>query len=155
MDSGKSWTHSNISIDTEKSRLDIPLIHSFLSRSYWATNIPLEVIEASIANSLCFGLYDGTQQVGFARVVTDSATFAYLADVFVLDSHRHRGLGKMLMAAILRHPSLQGLRRWILATRDAHDLYSQFGFRPLAKPDRFMELHFPDVYGSAQELSNP
>ncbi len=139
---------SSIAVDTDQSRLDLKTIHEFLTNSYWARGIPIEVVERSIRGSLCFGLYDGDQQVGFARVISDCATFAYLADVFVLESHRGRGLGKMLMASILAHPSLQGLRRWLLATRDAHDLYAQFGFAPLAAPERFMERHARDVYAS-------
>ena len=135
-----------ITVDTDQNRLDLKTIHEFLTNSYWARGIPIEIVERSIRNSLCFGLYDGDQQVGFARVISDCATFAYLADVFVVESHRGRGLGKTLMASILAHSSLQGLRRWLLATRDAHDLYARFGFVPLAAPDRFMERHARDVY---------
>ena len=128
----------SIVVDTDQSRLDVQTIHRFLTDSYWSRGIPFEVVERSIRGSLCFGLYDGDRQVGFARVISDCATFAYLADVFVLESHRGRGLGKVLISAVMAHPSLQGLRRWLLATRDAHDLYSQFGFTPLAVPGRFM-----------------
>ena len=135
-----------IEIDTDPERLDRSVIHGFLRESYWAGGIPLEIVERSIQNSLCFGLYDQGRQVGFARLVTDRATFAYLADVFVLESHRGRGLAKHLMAAILAHPEVQGLRRWLLATRDAHGLYAEFGFRPLPQPDRFMEINDPQVY---------
>ena len=142
---------SNVTVDTDKRRLDISLIHEFLTHSYWARGIPRAVVEASIENSLCFGLYEGSRQVGFARVVTDSATFAYLADVFIVESHRGRGLSKVLMMSIIAHPEMQGLRRWILATRDAHELYAQFGFRPLAAPERFMELHNPLVYSSSPD----
>jgi GNAT superfamily N-acetyltransferase len=138
----------SVVVDTDKDRLDLPVIHQFLTNSYWARGIPIDVVERSIRNSLCFGLYDGDEQVGFARVVTDYATFAYLADVFVLESHRGRGLGKLLISAVMADPSLQGLRRWLLATRDAHSLYSQYGFTPLANPGRFMELHSPHVYSS-------
>lgn len=140
---------AGISVDSEKSRLQVEVIHRFLSRSYWAKGIPLEVLHRAIDNSICFGVYDGAEQVGFARVVTDRATFAYLADVFVLDSHRGRGLAAQLMQAVVAHPQLQGLRRWVLATKDAHGLYAKYGFVPLAAPERFMELHDPAVYDPA------
>jgi GNAT superfamily N-acetyltransferase len=141
-------TNPSIVVDTDQSRIDLQTIHQFLSDSYWARGIPFEVVERSVRGSLCFGLYDGDRQAGFARVISDYATFAYLADVFVIESHRGRGLGKVLISAVMAHPSLQGLRRWLLATRDAHDLYSQFGFTPLAAPGRLMELHAPNVYSS-------
>ncbi len=137
---------AGITVDTDKSRLQLDVIHGFLAESYWAKGIPLEVLRRAIANSLCFGVYDGERQVGFARVVTDCATFAYLADVFVLESHRGRGLAVRLMEAVTAHPQLHGLRRWVLVTRDAHGLYAKYGFTPLAAPERFMELHDPDVY---------
>ena len=131
---------SDYIINTDKSQLDIALIHRFLSQeSYWAQNIPLDVVERSIANSLCFGVYHGTNQVGFARVITDQATFAYLADVFVLPEHRGRGLSKQLMTIISDWPTLQDLRRWMLATNDAHALYHQFGFTALDQPDLLMQ----------------
>jgi GNAT superfamily N-acetyltransferase len=133
-------------IDTDRRKLDFELIHHFLGSSYWAAGIPREVVQRSIENSLCFGVYEGERQVGFARVITDYATFAWLADVFIVESHRGRGLSKRLMEAIFAEPRLQGLRRWMLATRDAHALYSRYGFRPLAAPDRMMERHDPDVY---------
>ena len=139
-------TTDRVEIDTDRNRLDVPLIHGFLTSSYWAEGIPIDVVRRSIEGSLCFGIYEDGRQVGFARVISDYATFAYLADVFVLESHRGRGLSKKLMAAIVAHPQLQHLRRWLLATRDAHRLYEQFGFQPLAAPDRFMELHDPAVY---------
>jgi GNAT superfamily N-acetyltransferase len=139
-------SEDRIEIDTDKNRLDIPLIHGFLTDSYWARGIPIDMVRRSIEGSLCFGIYEAGRQVGFARVISDYATFAYLADVFVLESHRGRGLSKQLMAAIMAHPQLQHLRRWLLATRDAHRLYEQFGFRPLAIPERFMEVHDPEVY---------
>jgi GNAT superfamily N-acetyltransferase len=141
----------NFLVTTDPTRLDIDFIHGYLARSYWAEGIPREVVERSIANSLCFGLFDDSKLVGFARVITDYATFAYLADVFIAESHRGRGLSKFLMECIVKHPQLQGLRRWTLATRDAHSLYEKFGFKPLAKPDRFMELHNSDVYKKADE----
>ena len=134
-------------ISTDKSRLDVALIHRFLcDDSYWAARIPRDLVEASIANSLCFGAYDGEAQVGFARVVTDYATFGYVADVFVVPSHRGRGVGKEIMTAIRTHPALRRLRRWHLVTRDAHRLYEQFGFRPLRAPGRHMEIVVADPY---------
>jgi GNAT superfamily N-acetyltransferase len=127
--------------------LDINAIHGFLTTCYWAKGIPRETVTRSLEHSLCFGVYDGSgAQVGFARVVSDFATLAYLGDVFVLETHRGRGLSKFMMESIMRHPALQGLRRWILLTRDAHGLYQQFGFTPLKSADRYMELHRPDVY---------
>jgi GNAT superfamily N-acetyltransferase len=137
-------------VTTDPTRLDVAFIHAYLVRSYWAEGIPREVVERSIANSLCFGAFEREQQVGFARVITDYATFAYLADVFIIESHRGRSLSKFLMECIVNHPELQGLRRWILGTRDAHALYAKFGFTPLTKPDRFMELHNPEVYKRPQ-----
>jgi len=127
-------------ISTDRSRLDIPLIHEWLSTcSYWAQGRSLDTVLRSIDHSLPFGIYRGTEQVGFARVVTDYATFAWLADVFVLDAHRGRGLSKRLLEAVIAHPELQGLKRFVLATRDAHSLYARFGFAPLAAPERWME----------------
>ena len=134
-------------ISTDPARLDLEVIHGFLTNCYWAKGIPREVVARSIEHSLCFGIYDGSgAQVGLARVISDFATIAYVGDVFVLDTHRGRGLGKWLMQCITRHPPLQNLRRWILTTRDAHGLYSQVGFTPVKSPERFMELHRPDVY---------
>jgi len=133
-------------ISTDRNKLDVALIHSFLSSSYWAQNIPRTVVEKSIEHSLCFGAYHEGSQIGFARVVTDFAAIAYLADVFVVPEHRGRGVAKMLVRAVLEHPELQGLRRFILSTKDAHGLYAQFGFQPLAHPEDFMTIHKPDVY---------
>jgi GNAT superfamily N-acetyltransferase len=142
-----------ISADTNK--LDLDLIHKFLSQhSYWARGIPREVVARSIANSLTFGVYglenvdpdSDWRQVGFARVTTDRATFAYLADVFILPEHRGQGLSNRLLEAVLAHPDLQGLRRWLLATADAHELYRKYGFTALSQPDFFMQRHDPDVY---------
>lgn len=168
-------------ISTDPARLDLDVIHGFLTNCYWARGIPRETVERSIKHSLCFGIYHegdkklplhadaarsvapqgdefqsrapqhkahepGASQVGFARVISDFATIGYLGDVFVLESHRGRGLSQWMMECIMRHPSLQGLRRWILLTRDAHGLYAKFSFTPLQKPDRYMELHHPDVY---------
>jgi len=145
------FRNGNFIISTDKARLQLPVIHDFLANSsYWAKNVPLAVVQKAIANSLCFGVYEGEQQIGFARVTTDYATFAYLADVFILESHRGQGLSKWLMSCIVAHPELQGLRRWMLATRDAHRLYEQYGFRPLEKPERFMELHNPEIYANTK-----
>jgi GNAT superfamily N-acetyltransferase len=134
-------------ISADPGRLDVALIHRWLSEeSYWAKGVPREVVERSIAHSLNFAAFDGNgAQVAFARVVTDYATFAYLADVFVLEAHRGRGLSKRLLQAIVGHADLQGLRRWLLATRDAHGLYAQFGFGPVVA-ERLMERVDPDIY---------
>jgi GNAT superfamily N-acetyltransferase len=133
-------------ISTDQVRLNINLIHDFLTHCYWAKGISREIVAQSIGASLCFGVYHDQAQVGFARVVSDFATVAYLGDVFVLESHRGRGLSKWMMECIVQHPALQNLRRWILLTRDAHALYSKFGFTPLKAPEGYMELHRPDVY---------
>lgn len=133
-------------ISTDNDRLDIPFIHAFLSGSYWAENIPVAIVAKSIAGSLCFGVYEGDTQIGFARVITDKATFGYLADVFIDAAYRGRGLSKWLMDTIMAHPDLQGLRRFMLATRDAHGLYAQYGFTPLGFVDRWMNIHKPDLY---------
>jgi hypothetical protein len=159
-------------ISTDPALLDLDLIHNFLANCYWAKGIQKDVLARSIEHSLCFGIYDQsnanfpglakparplgelregsgapkTVQVGFARVISDFATIAYLGDVFMLESHRGRGLGRWMMECIMQHPALQGLRRWILVTRDAHELYAKVGFTPLKAPERYMELHHPDVY---------
>ncbi|OZG70204.1 GNAT family N-acetyltransferase [Hahella sp. CCB-MM4] len=134
-------------ISTNHDDMDVSVIHGFISRSYWASGIPMETMSRAIKNSLCFGVFlDTGEQVGFARMITDEATFAYLADVFVLEEHQGKGLSKWLMKTIIEHPKLQGFRRMVLATRDAHALYEQFGFRALANPQTFMELWVPDVY---------
>lgn len=134
-------------ISTDRSRLNLEAIHNFLSNSYWAKGISQELVARSIAHSLCFGLYTSSgQQVGFARVVTDDTTFAYLCDVYVLEDYRGLALGKALMRVIVDHPVLQRVRRALLATRDAHGLYKQFGFDALAKPEVFMEINRPDIY---------
>lgn len=138
-----------IEITTERARIDVASVHRFLcDESYWAKGIPREVVEVSIEHSLPFAAYDGEDLVAFARVVTDYAVFAYLADVFVVPAHRGRGISRQLMAAIRSHPRLQGLRRWSLVTRDAHGLYAQFGFRPLAAPERYMEDVAVNPYGA-------
>lgn len=139
-------TRGRYAISTDRDRLDRRAVHEYLASSYWAKGIPREVVDRSIDNSLAFGVYEGAGLVGFARVITDRATYAYLADVFILESHRGRGLGKWLMEVIRSHPDLQNLRRWSLVTRDAHGLYRQFGFASLAAPERYMEAVDPDVY---------
>lgn len=140
------YKQNGYTISTDKTRLDIAGIHAFLRKSYWASGIPREVVARSIENALCFGVYHDGRQIGFARVISDYATFAYLGDVFILASHRGRGLAKWLLACIRSHPDLQGLRRWMLATRDAHSLYARVGFKQLHNPEIFMELADPDVY---------
>jgi N-acetylglutamate synthase-like GNAT family acetyltransferase len=140
------WSYGEFEISTDRSRIDLRTVHEFLTNSYWAQGIPEATVQRSIENSICFGVYFGNQQIGFARVITDRATFGYLADVFILETYRRRGLSKWLMECIMSHPDLQGLRRWMLATRDAHGLYSQFGFIPVQKPQRWMERHVPDIY---------
>ena len=134
-------------LTTDVARMDVDAIHGYLTRVYWSEGIPRDVVERSMKNSLCFGLFCGAEQVGFARVITDYATFAYVADVFVLEQHRGRGLATWLMQFVMKHPRLQGLRRWALATRDAHGLYEKVGFR-LLNPDRWMEIITPDIYKS-------
>ena len=133
-------------ISTERSQMDTAFIHQFLTTSYWAKGIPLQTVQRAVAGSLPFGVFKGAQQVGFARVITDGATFAYLADVFIDEEHRGKGLSKMLMKAIVAHPTLQGLRRFVLVTRDAHRLYQQFGFTPINNPQLWMQLYQPDLY---------
>jgi GNAT superfamily N-acetyltransferase len=128
-----TWSHpsSEFEVSTDPSRIDLAAVHGYLSASYWAKGIPPETVRRSIQNSLCFGVYRANQQIGFARVITDRATYAYLADVFVLEAYRGRGLSKWLMECVFAHPELQGLRRWSLATRNAHGLYRKFGFQDL------------------------
>ncbi|MCC8426045.1 GNAT family N-acetyltransferase [Mucilaginibacter sp. UR6-11] len=131
-------------ISTDKSLLDFDVIHNYLNQdSYWAKGIPPERLRSAINNSICFGIYHHRKQAGFARVITDKATFAYIADVFVLPEFRNKGLSKWLMQTIMTQPDLQGLRRWSLATADAHGLYSQFGFTQITRPERWMEIFTP------------
>lgn len=138
---------SSFQVSTDQSRLDIPMIYRFLSeQSSWAVGISRPLVERAIENSLCFGAYLDGRQIGFARVVTDFATFGNMVDVFVLPEYRGHGYGKQLVAAVLRHPSLQRLRRFTLATSDAHSLYARFGFTPLSKPETLMERYFPNIY---------
>lgn len=134
-------------VSSDREKLDLPLVHKYLStQAYWCLNIPFAILKRSVENSLCFGVYHGDRQVGFARIISDYATIAYLGDVFIIPEHRGKGLSKRLMETIMAHPDLQGLRRWILLTGDAHGLYRQFGWKPVANPDLYMELANPDVY---------
>ena len=143
----KQAAEQEFEISTDKARLDIDVIHRFLSEeSYWANRRSIEQTKTAIENSVCFGVYFGERQIGFSRVVSDKATFAYIGDVFVLDEFRGRGLSKSLMSAMLEHPELQGLRRWVLATKDAHGLYEKFGFSLMKFPERWMELPATDAY---------
>lgn len=141
-----TWTKDEFILTTDKSKIDINTVHHFLRHSYWAQNIPLAVVQQSIEGSLCFSLLHPTAQIGFARVITDGATFGYLADVFIDEAWRGRGLSKWMMEAIVQHPSLKGLRRILLATRDAHGLYAQFDFTPITNPENFMQIHRPGLY---------
>ncbi len=140
------WSRGPYLVSDDPTRLDLEAVHGYLARSYWAENIPREIVVRSIENSLPFGLYERGRQVGFARVITDRATFAYLCDVFVLESHRGRGLAKWLIECVHAHPDLQGLRRWMLVTRDAHGLYEKSGWKRLEESDRIMEILRPDAY---------
>jgi GNAT superfamily N-acetyltransferase len=143
--------HNGYLVSDDPTRLEVKAIHAFLVSSYWAQGIPFETVERSLKNSLCFGAYtEAREQVGLARVISDFATFAWLADVYVLDAHRGHGLSKALMRAVVSHPRLQGLRRFQLVTRDAHNLYAQFGFTPLAHPARQMEKSVPSPYLNTQ-----
>ncbi len=139
-------SRDNFLISTDPAKIDLDAVHAYLVRSYWAEGIPREVVERSIKWSLCFGVYDDAKQIGFARVITDRATYAYIGDVYILEEYRGKGLSKWLMACIKAHPDLQSLRRWALATRDAHGLYKQFGFTELKSPQRWMEITNPGIY---------
>ena len=142
----QEWRRGEYSISTDGARLDLEVVHDFLAtKSYWATGRSMETIRRSVENSVAFGVYKGGEQVGFARVITDYATFAWLADVFIVESARGQGLGKWLVQVILAHPQLQGFRRWVLATKDAHELYRGFGFDELKRPERWMERHDPQT----------
>ena len=143
------YSRGEFVVSTDPARLELDTLHNFLTRCYWAEGISREVVARSLEKSLCFGVFHGPRQIGFARVISDYATYAYFGDVFILDAYRGRGLAKFLMQCIMQHPQLQGLRRWTLATRDAHGLYAQFGFRPLIRPEWFMEIHDPDIYRKA------
>jgi len=146
-DTKPEWRRSEYTLSFDTGRLDVGAIHAYLSLSYWAEGIPIEVVRRSIPASLCVGVYhESDGQVAFARVITDRATFAYLCDVYVLEAHRERGLAKWMMEAIVAHPDLQGLRRFMLVTRDAHELYRPFGFTEPANPNRYMEIARPGIY---------
>lgn len=140
------FTKDGYLISTDRTLLDFDVIHSYLRRSYWSEDIPVEIVRRAADNSLAFGVYHQGTQVGYARIISDKATFAYLADVFILEEHRGKGLSKWLMECIAGLTELQGLRRWLLVTKDAHGLYSQFGFSPPAHPENFMEIARPDLY---------
>ena len=151
----REWQQGEYTISTDNARLDIRTVHDFVSNhSYWGQGRALEVVQRALDNSLNFGLYHAKHQVGFARVVTDYATFAWVADVFVLAEHRGRGLSKWLMETILAHPQLQGFRRWVLATKDAQSLYARFGFIPLHRPERWMERPDPNMQESPDYWTN-
>jgi GNAT superfamily N-acetyltransferase len=140
------WSRDGFRITTDPAQIDRAAAHAYLTRSYWAEEVPREIVDRSIDNSLAFAVFEADKQVGFARVITDRATFAYVADVYVLEEYRGRGLARWLMETIGAHPDLQGLRRWILTTRDAHGLYRKVGFVPVARTERFMEIDRPGLY---------
>jgi GNAT superfamily N-acetyltransferase len=140
------WSKGDFEIITDPARVDVRMVHEFLTNSYWAKGISVETVRVSIENSICFAVYHGQEQVGFARIISDLATFAYLADVFIVPSYRGRGLSRWLMECIVGHPDLQGLRRWMLATKDAHGLYAKFGFTAIGSPESWMERHDPEIY---------
>jgi GNAT superfamily N-acetyltransferase len=137
-------------VSTDPSLLDIDRVQAFLTASYWAEGVPRDIVARSIRHSIPFGLYDGQAQIGFARAITDRATFAYLADVYVEEEYQGQGLGKLLMRAVMAHPDLQGLRRWMLGTRDAQGLYRRYGFTEMGMPDRWMERYDRDIYKRAE-----
>jgi len=149
------WERDGYEVDTDRERLDREGIHAFLAESYWARGVERDSVERAIEHSLCFGLHREGRQVGFGRVVSDRARFAYLADVYVLDAHRGRGLGKWLVSCALEHPELAGVWRWLLATADAHGLYAQLGFAPLASPTRFMVLQRREAAPKAEGSGVP
>ena len=140
------WQRDDYTVSTDRARLQLDVIHGFLTGSYWAAGIPRETVERSIQHSLCYGVYRGGEQVGFGRLVTDFATFAYVADVFILDAHRGRGLARWMARCMVDTPELQGLRRWLLATRDAHAVYESVGFETVTEPSRFMQILNRDPY---------
>lgn len=145
------WTKDEYRISTDKDKINIDYVREFLAHSYWAENIPVDVIRRCIKGSLCFSVYYKDEQIGFARVITDEATFAYLADVFIDEHYRGKGLSKWLVEIIVSYPSLQGLQRFMLATRDAHGLYKQFGFTTIPSTEPWMQIHRPDVYKNRTE----
>jgi GNAT superfamily N-acetyltransferase len=143
--------HGDYLISTDPSRLDLDAVHAYLTRVYWSEGISRELVERAARGAICFGVYHSTGQVGFARVITDAATFAYLSDVYVLDEHRGRGLAKAIMRAVMAHPALQSLRRFVLVTKDAHRLYEPFGFVPVANPESYMEILREGLYRSSPQ----
>jgi GNAT superfamily N-acetyltransferase len=147
------WVRDRFTVSSDPKRVDLALVSTFLASTYWAQGIPASTVQKSLDGSMCFSLLVGERQIGFARVITDRATIAYLADVFVLPEYRAQGLGTWLVDCVLKHPELEGLRRWVLVTKDAHELYRKFGFRPLARPEGFMEIHNPDAYRNAEQGS--
>ncbi len=138
-------------VSADPSKLDVEAVYDFLTHCYWSEGIPRETVERAIKHSICFGLFDGKKQIGFARVISDRATYAYLCDVYVLESYRGKGLGTWLMSCVMKHPELQGLRRFTLLTRDAHGLYQKFGFAAAKNPSRYMEIHVADIYKKLQK----
>lgn len=147
----REWLRDGYAVSSDASRLQLDVVHRFLKESYWAREIPRETVARSISGSITFGVYRGDAQVGFARVISDCATFAYVADVFILEEHRGRGLARWMMECILATPELQGLRRWLLVTRDAHALYRGVGFSEVSSPEGFMEIARRDFYRTADE----
>ncbi|MGB3541769.1 GNAT family N-acetyltransferase [Rubrivirga sp.] len=141
-----TWARDDYTVTDDRDRLDLEAVHAYLTRSYWSTGVPLEVVRRAAAESVTFGLYLEGEQVGYARVVTDRATFAYLCDVYVLEEHRGRGLGRWLVECVMDHPGLQGLRRWLLTTQDAHRFYERLGFDRTTFPERFMTIDRPGLY---------
>jgi GNAT superfamily N-acetyltransferase len=150
VEGGVEWRRGGYAVSTDPDRLDVAATAAFLASTYWAPEISESTVRRSVEHSIAFGLYDGDKQVGFARVISDRATFAWVGDVFVVESHRGLGLGLWLMRCVRAHPELQELRRWILASTDARGLYAQLGFQPLSAPDRFMEIRDPDVHRRQQ-----
>ena len=147
-DEPREWVRGDLVISTDRQRLDIDAVHRYLASSYWAAGMPRAVLERGIENSLTFGIYHGDRQAGFARVITDLATYAYLSDVFVLEEYRGQGLSKWLMECVLDHPDLQGLRRFALFTRDAQGLYERYGFMPARGSSTYLERWTPNVYAA-------
>lgn len=145
-DEPREWTRGSQVVSTDRSRIDLDVVHEYLRDSYWAAGMPRDLLKRAIENSLTFAVFDGQRQVGFARVITDCATYAYLSDVFIVEAHRGRGLSKWLMECILSHPDLQGLRRFALFTRDASGLYERYGFGPARSRSMYLERYMPDVY---------
>ena len=145
------YQRDQFSVSADPSKLDIEAIYDFLTHCYWSEVIPKETVERAIEHSLCFGLFDEVKQIGFARVISDRTTYAYLCDVYVLELYRGKGLGTWLMSCVMKHPDLQGLRRFTLLTRDAHGLYQKFGFAAAKNPSRYMEIHVADIYKKLQK----